>query len=355
MAQIAKAMAPDGQNLTTAEISAFADSLPTAGQIIGWLSARCDCYVYIARTDGEPLLHAGAEREGEPQVLSIPGEELTLCVVGAVESDALAQVALTLSVALARRSAQMMSDAKSQGDLLRAVIDRDDDAIERAVAQGWEMDREIFLIVGRFADGDLLDLAEQWRQTIKQRDPKAQVFFFPTEIVAVVGRESVDSQSLAEALPRDGGVIAFSHSGTTRNDLAELYQQCELAISVARRLGRVDDIATLDQLGSYRLLALINDSEALRLFLSDTLGDLAQRSDLEAVDLRRTLQALLDQNMNIAETARALHFHYNTLRYRITKLKRMLGNFDQDPELRLSLSLALRILSLRGVESHSYR
>ena len=81
-------------------------------------------------------------------------------------------------------------------------------------------------------------------------------------------------------------------------------------------------------------------------FAADVLGSLVDENS-EAADLRQTLQALLDSNCNVAETARLLHFHYNTLRYRIGKLERMLGPFTTDPRLRADLLVALAVWQMR--------
>jgi PucR family transcriptional regulator, purine catabolism regulatory protein len=130
-------------------------------------------------------------------------------------------------------------------------------------------------------------------------------------------------------------------------ELPRAYEQARTAVRIGRRLQGPGARATFDQLGAYRLLALVPDSGELREYVGDVLGELS-RDTAEAADLRHTLEVLIDTNGNVAETARRLHFHYNTLRYRIEKLERLVGPFTSNAALRLDLSLALRVRQMRG-------
>ena len=122
---------------------------------------------------------------------------------------------------------------------------------------------------------------------------------------------------------------------TSVADLPAAYDEALKAVHVGRQMHGESALTHFDGLGIYRLLALIPDGTDLRRFVEESLGELAPDDSPENADLRRTLSVLIDTNLNVAETARQLFFHYNTLRYRIAKLERM-GPFTSDPQLRLT-------------------
>ncbi|GAA4540830.1 PucR family transcriptional regulator [Mycobacterium paraffinicum] len=80
-----------------------------------------------------------------------------------------------------------------------------------------------------------------------------------------------------------------------------------------------------------------------------------QRSvDPRIVDLRsrepvlaETLRVYLDSFGDVADAARSLHVHPNTVRYRIRRIEKLMSTSLADPEVRLLFSLSLRVLDSR--------
>jgi purine catabolism regulator len=106
----------------------------------------------------------------------------------------------------------------------------------------------------------------------------------------------------------------------------------------------VGTVGQFDLLGIFRLLSEI-DAEVLRGFAREALADLYEPSGMKQ-ELRRTLKVLLDTNLNVAQTARELHYHYNSVRYRTSQLEQMLGPFMTDAARRLELHVALLICDM---------
>ncbi|MYS83127.1 PucR family transcriptional regulator [Embleya scabrispora] len=271
------------------------------------------------------------------------------------------------AVGLAGRLAQAASDAKYRSDLMRDLLSgRGTDLT------GWTaLPSGPLLVVVAEADppaasGDARAIrAEQealalaWSTVVAARAPEAVVAAYPREVVVLLGAPD-DGQSarlvaeLAAVVHADcAGVIRSFGTGISRpaqslDALPAAYEQARRAVAAGRRIHGPGAVADFDRLGVFRLLSLIPDPGELDRFAREALRSLAHPRDPEAADLRNTLQALLDTNLNVAETARRLYVHYNTLRYRITKLERLLGPFTQDPHLRLNLMIALQIVRMQG-------
>lgn len=303
------------------------------------------------------------------------------------ESDIgiLERVATVAALVITKQQAVAAVESKYRADFLRDVLTgRAGDGarvVAHCVGFGWDFDRPIAVLVaeldpearrgepradegGRAAargdDRQVQDrLAAAWATAVRRRDRGAAVAAFSHEVVAVVG---VPPDGELSGLVKDATAAFADHLNvrgtfstgvsrtvTTPAELPDAYDQAVKAVRVGRQLHGLGAVAHFDQLGVYRLLSLVPDTQELRAFVKETLGDLAGDADPEAVDLRRTLQVLLETNLNVAETARRLHFHYNTLRYRIGKLERLLGPFTEDAHLRLNLTLALHVLRMRGI------
>ncbi|MEU8796565.1 PucR family transcriptional regulator ligand-binding domain-containing protein [Spirillospora sp. NPDC048819] len=322
----------------------------------------------------------------------------------------LERAATVAALVVTKQQAVAAVESKYRADFLRDILagraGDDDRVIAHCDGFGWDLDRPVMVIVaeldgrprgtggpvpatapendgkgrGKGADSDggtrggrgieersaQERLAAAWTTAVRRHDRGAAVASFAHEVVAIVGADGGDPAELTagpvQAMLKEASSIFAEHlpvrrtfsTGISRmvsspTALPEAYEQAVKAVRVGRQLNGAGARAHFDQLGVYRLLSLVSDPEELHAFVRETLGDLAADDEPELVDLRRTLQVLLETNLNVAETARRLHFHYNTLRYRIGKLERMLGAFTEDAHLRLNLTLALHVLRMRGI------
>lgn len=84
----------------------------------------------------------------------------------------------------------------------------------------------------------------------------------------------------------------------------------------------------------------------MRRFFENTLGKLYQYDKETESELVPTLASWLDNNLNIAQTARSLFIHRNTLLYRIEKISSILNTDLKDSNELLKYQLALKIYQI---------
>jgi purine catabolism regulator len=92
--------------------------------------------------------------------------------------------------------------------------------------------------------------------------------------------------------------------------------------------------------GVSELLRFVPEEHA-RHFCTCVLKSLAYPEQETHIILRQTLQTYLNCQGDIAETARALYIHRNTVKYRIARLNELLDTSLSNPDYSLQLRLAL--------------
>jgi purine catabolism regulator len=299
-----------------------------------------------------------------------------LCrLLGSGDVQVLERAATVAALAVTKSLAVAAVEAKYRGDFLRDVLDGRAGGPDRVrshfASLGWDVTRPMVVLVAALEAAERAEeptesalrptqehFTSAWETVVGRLDPRAPVVGFAQEVVALLGvPDTNDAGTVVQRMVREVTgdsaerrrpfATGVSRIVTGVDGLPDAYEQASRAVHVGRQLHGSSAIAHFDELGVFRLLSLIDDPAELQGFVDEVLGPLGDLHDPGACDLRRTLATLLDTNLNVAQAARQLHFHYNTLRYRIVKLERIVGPFTSDPHLRLDLSLALRVLQLR--------
>jgi purine catabolism regulator len=312
---------------------------------------------------------AAVIRAGEMQhgwVLAVGGAQGLPGVAGVAVEQAALVAALEITRDLAVLAVEQQFASNALHDLVTGTAADLDQALERAVRFGWDLRRPLTVLVARQCgaepgddavhlggppqEASALRAVELWTRAVRDRDRDAAVAGFATELVAVVG--VADAAALARKIHADmtGSTgraysVGVSQVGAGPLDIPRLYEEARVALQVGQRLNGSGAVTSFAGLGLYRLISNVSQGE-LRAFVHDTLGPVLDLPEPARSDLLKSLAVLSSTRFNVAESARILHYHYNTMRYRVTKLERMLGEFADDAAATLRIGVALEILRM---------
>lgn len=300
----------------------------------------------------------------------------------------LERAAAAAALTITQKLAVTAVEARYQSDLFRDLVEGRLDDVERVLDQarwfGWKLQASLVLTVTtvqpvpnqspRSRRDDLERFAAAWRLALEGHIAGAAVVVVSDQVLTLLpvdqpeagGAGASDRATVPAAADLIAGVGARVHADrhgappptstgisrpvTSLSELPAAYSQARRAVQVGLQTQVPGAVTSFDSLGVLRLLSLIPDSGELRAYLNEVLGPLVPGGSSEQSDLFETLRALLGANLNVAEAARCLHFHYNTLRYRIDKLQRLLGPFMTDPSVRLNVQLAVHLIEVHGLD-----
>jgi purine catabolism regulator len=155
----------------------------------------------------------------------------------------------------------------------------------------------------------------------------------------------VAERVLAENAPY-GVAMGISPTTKSLNKFRMAYEcaRQSLEIGAALESESSQDITHYEDLGLFRIISLDESASNLQSFCVDMLAPLLDYDREHGSELVKTLRIYLENNQNLARTAKALFIHYNTIRYRLDRIREIIGDAIDHPQQRLSLEIALQLL-----------
>lgn len=126
------------------------------------------------------------------------------------------------------------------------------------------------------------------------------------------------------------------------------FREAKRAAEVCRESHVNDAIVHYRDLGIYLLLYRLQGTEELEEYKRIFLQPLIEYDRKHQGSLLQTLRTYFLSNCNVKETAERLFIHYNTVNYRIERIRNELGFHLDDPETRLQLQIAVKLDGLNG-------
>ena len=167
-----------------------------------------------------------------------------------------------------------------------------------------------------------------------------------------VARSAVGlARELADGLPGFHLTIGHSRRAADPVDLYRAGNEARLAVNV----GEAEDrgLLAFEDTGAYRLLlpAISEDPRELERFYEETVAPLSAYDDQYETELVATVEAYLDNDGNVAATAKQLFTHRHTIRYRLERVKELCGHDVSATEGREKLGLGLKAMRVLGIAS----
>jgi purine catabolism regulator len=293
-------------------------------------------------------------------------------------------LATAIALELAKAQAVARTERRLVGDFLDALLEGElsgDETRRRLRFLGLGQSPGVAVLVARAAApperplGAADGATEALRRLVEDRlsrKPGPYVASVHDDLVVALfeAGDPAAARAAAEAVA-DGvlarGVAARFALGTPASDppaLRRAYQEARFALAAAatveapaaatagaRRGSPVGRVASVEDLGSHRLLLALQEDAALEALSRGLLAPLRAYDQRQHGDLVASLRTFLEHNGNWEAAARALGVHRHTLRYRIRRVAELTGRDLESAADRVEFWLALQAADVLGGRS----
>jgi sugar diacid utilization regulator len=296
----------------------------------------------------------------------------------------LGELADAVALERAREEVRTETESRLRGDLIEErvageVVSRES-LVRRARHLGADLSGGGVALIGKLQDphteGRLITdprlvrrFLQQARAAMDIHWPRALVDWNEGRLLALLPppagqaapeREQIEAQALVlgrrllgatrETVPGLALTLALSRYTPEPERLGVALDEARLALSIGERLGRIGEVVTFEETGTYKLLFQIfaDRPEELTSFYEQTIDPLVRYDEQYQTELVGTLATYLGHDCNLAATASTLYTHRHTVRYRLDRIAELSGLDIGKTDDREKLSLGLKAMRLLG-------
>lgn len=254
-------------------------------------------------------------------------------------------------------------------DILKGKINNKQTIVNRGQNMGIKLDRGFFVVVFELKDliskhfkneGILNEnIQKKYLESAKRIiDDDIIMCDLGTYLIALYPEEEKDKNSVKEFSKKvlnlinkkDRDLVKVG-TGNYKKDIMNLhesYSQAKRTINVASKLNEEDQIYFFEDLGVYKLLYKI-DKEEKNSFLENSIIPLLKYDRAHNTELLKTLKTFFEENGNLTNVAKKIYIHYNTVHYRLKRIEKITGLSLENPDEKLNLEIALKILNFTDI------
>ncbi len=269
-------------------------------------------------------------------------------ILPATDQLILERAAMVTALLLLLRRSVTEAEHRVRGELLSDLLaapQHDSDSLRgRALRLGADLSQPHILIVAHADEASrsrlrpaVAHLAATRHGLAAEQDGVA-VLLLPGTDAARVVREAAGALNSAAGRPVTAGSALVPGCPQA---IPAAYREARRVVDALTALGRRGESAASGELGFLGLL--LSDRKDIPGFIQSAIGPVLSYDSRRGSQLMHTIEAYFASNGNLTRAKDALHVHVNTVKQRLDRLTRLLGDGWQDGERALEIRLAIRL------------
>lgn len=241
-------------------------------------------------------------------------------------------------------------------DILQGRITSQMEMINKAMAFGWKVEFPQVIIVIKVLNDDERKKKEAYQQIIDSQiiektleeqlsliSDQSKSVYLDDSLVLFINIES--THEMKEKAIEVGKWIINQYNNTVKlgigisstvrglNDLPSAYQEAHNSLKVGMILKQAPFVTHYDDYQMFNIIKEVPDRTVLSTYIENKLGNILKHDEVSDMNLLETLIVLIEENFNAKQAAKRLFIHYNTLRYRIERIKELGINTENGLEV----------------------